>query len=122
VNWHWFENVRLLRFGQGALSKFALTFLVLVAAICAISVFGVHDLRFSYCALGVLFLAFLLYLAANFLTMKLFPLHSLLEGAQFGDVFERSQGIKGMPNVADMPSMEGPKEKRALTARTEDDE
>jgi hypothetical protein len=106
-----FENLRL-RLGQGTISKTTIAFVVVVLAIIPIAIFAPHDAL--YVVLAVIFALFLVYLGANFLSMRFYPFHALLEGANFVALLRPTQGIAGMPDVADTPAIENPEEPLSL--------
>lgn len=108
MEWRVLENAKVLKFGQGAISKNAQALYGFLAADLLFAIFGTHDEHFRFISLLLLPASYILYYVASFAVLKWFPYHALAEGAQLAELYRARQGVMGQTEVADVPAIANP--------------
>ena len=78
--------------------------------------FATHDDHLHLIMIVLMVAMFLSYFVANSLIVRSHPELALLEGAHLLDYYRFSQGVIGMREVAEMPSIENPLGPPSLTS------
>ncbi len=100
------EKIKGLKLGPGLISKGTWAFGVFEVVLGTMFI-AVNDVAMRWTILGLMAVAYPIYFVGNYVVVKCFPAHSLLEGAQLLDFLGWTQGVKGLPHVENTPAIEG---------------